>query len=212
MVSVEYKLASLSKLTWTDAKAAFLDEAVSAAKTLTAAEKVNIRQLVCATGDPGDSIGKILYDLYNSRLTITKSGYLDASINDVKTQTDKLAGAATTNNLTAKNWDTVNDSPDSVGGLVVTLGTAATKKKLHSLLLDVSALTNGAIITVKLFQKINDNADVCVYDKDFTVNTDPDGLWIVNGTLVIHDTLKVVVDSNTSESVAIEYTAVLEAM
>lgn len=45
--------------------------------TLASAEYANIRGSVCATGDPANSIGKILYDLYNTRLTSTRAGYLD---------------------------------------------------------------------------------------------------------------------------------------
>lgn len=52
--------------TWTDAKAAFLDEAISAAKTLTVAERTAIRQSVCLTGDPASSIGKLLFDNLNA--------------------------------------------------------------------------------------------------------------------------------------------------
>ncbi|GAH50190.1 unnamed protein product, partial [marine sediment metagenome] len=38
------------------------------------------------------------------------------------------------------------------------------------------------------------------------------GLWIVNGTVAIHDELRVEVYSNTNESVPIAFTYVLEAM
>ena len=62
--------------TWTDAKAAFLDEAISAAKTLTVAERTAIRQSVCLTGDPANSIGKALYEIYVTRLTAARAGYL----------------------------------------------------------------------------------------------------------------------------------------
>ncbi|GAJ05586.1 unnamed protein product, partial [marine sediment metagenome] len=97
------------------------------------------------------------------------------------------------------------------GGLLVDLGTAATRKKLHSLLLDVSALTDGAIIHVKLFIKINDTQRK-VYDETFTIGADLDGLWVVNGSLVIHDILSVAIYSDTDESKAVGYTCCLEAM
>lgn len=63
--------------TWTDAKAAFLDENISAAKTLTTATIDAIRKSVCLTGDTANSIGKALYELYIIRLTATRAGYLD---------------------------------------------------------------------------------------------------------------------------------------
>ena len=63
--------------TWTNAKAAYLDENISAAKTLTTAERTAIRKSVCASGDIANSIGKILYDLHNTRLTSTRATNLD---------------------------------------------------------------------------------------------------------------------------------------
>ncbi len=145
---------------------------------------------------------------------------LEATSQLIKTQTDKLAGAAPVTGTATANWNTATGTSGEAGEDLVTLGVAATRYKVHSLLLDISALTDGAIIHVKLFQKINGN-ERKVYDQAFTVPTTaagetppPDtlGLWIVNGTLVIHDTLRVEVYSNTSENVAIAYTAILEAM
>ncbi|GAH53727.1 unnamed protein product, partial [marine sediment metagenome] len=134
-----------------------------------------------------------------------------AEVADLKTQIDKLAGEAPAESSVTKNWNTAVDSPDGTGGLLVNLGTAATRKKLHSILLDVSALTDGATIDVKLFIKIN-GVQKKVYDETFTIATDPDGLWIVNGTVGLHDVLSVAVYSDTNEGKAIGYTAMLEAM
>lgn len=135
---------------------------------------------------------------------------IETTASAIKTQTDKLAGS-TSESSTTKNWNTAVDSPDGTGGLVVDLGSAATRNKLHSLLLDVNALTVGAIINVKLFLKVNSNQRK-TYDVPYVVGTDPDGLWIVNGTVGIHDVLSVAVYSDTNENVAIGYTAILEAM
>jgi len=91
---------------------------------------------------------------------------------------------------------------------------------LHSLKLDVSALTDGAKIHVKLFIKVNDN-EKKIYDQEFTVPTtvgvetpppDTDALWIVNGTVALHDDLRVEVYSDTNEDVAIAYTYVTGAI
>jgi len=129
--------------------------------------------------------------------------------------------------LITANWSTgVGTSgeagEDLLGGASAApaIGLANTLFKLHSLLLDVSALTDGAIIHVKLFLPIV-GAEQKVYDQQFTVPTtaagetpppDTNGLWIVNGTLVIHDLLRVEVHSNTNEIVGIGYTYILEAM
>lgn len=132
-------------------------------------------------------------------------GRLDLIIDATKATTDKQAGS-TVNNITAAiDWNAAES-------VVVAIGTAATRNKPHSLLLDVSALSDGAAINVRMYQKINDNADVKIYDETFTINNDPDGLWIVNGSVATHDVLTVKVESDTAESVAIEYTYVLEAM
>lgn len=45
--------------------------------TLASSEYTNVRLSVCATGDTANSIGKILYDFYNTRLSATRCGYID---------------------------------------------------------------------------------------------------------------------------------------
>jgi len=91
---------------------------------------------------------------------------------------------------------------------------------LHSLLLDVLALTDGSKIHVKLFMNVNGN-ERKVYDQEFTVPTTigvetapPDtlGLWIVNGTVAVHDDLRVEVYSDTDDAVAIGVTYVTGAI
>jgi len=130
----------------------------------------------------------------------------------------------------AANWSTAGgahgtsgeEGEDLIGGAsaAAAIGAANTRYKLHSLLLDVSALTDGAIIHVKLFMEIA-GAVRKIYDQQFIVPTtagtetpppDTDGLWIVNGTLVIHDLLRVEVHSSINENVAIGFTYILEAM
>lgn len=126
-------------------------------------------------------------------------------------KTDNLAGETPSESSTTKNWKTVADSPDGTGGIITTIGAAATRKKVHSLLLDVNALTAASAIEVKLFIKIN-GIQRKVYEESFVVGTDTDGLWIIDGTLGIHDVLTIAVYSDTDESVAIGYTAMTEAM
>jgi hypothetical protein len=52
----------------------YLDATISSRSSHSAAD---VRASVCATGDTANSIGKILYDLYNTRLGATRCGYLD---------------------------------------------------------------------------------------------------------------------------------------
>jgi len=160
-------------------------------------------------------------------LNLSSSSSLSALLNAIKAQTDKLAGKAVVEGTVTANWNTSTGTSgeageDLLGGASAegAIGAAATKYKLHSLLLDVSALADGANINVKLFMKINGN-ERKVYDQAFIVPTTaagetppPDtlGLWIVNGTVTIHDELRVEVFSDTNEPVPIAFTYVLEAM
>ncbi len=110
-----------------------------------------------------------------------------------------------------QNWNTQTGSSGEAGEDLVTIGANDTDYILHSLLLDVSGCTNVAVISVKLFTQIN-GVERKVYDQDFTIATDTDGLWIVNGSMGIHEALRVEVESDTNESVAISYDYSLEAM
>ena len=80
--------------TWTDAKAAFLDENISAAKTLTVAERTAIRKSVCLPGDTVNSVGKALYELYVNRITATRAGHLDELDFDLNARLGSPAGAS----------------------------------------------------------------------------------------------------------------------
>jgi len=53
-----------------------------------------------------------------------------------------------------------------------------------------------------------------VYEQSFTGGTDPDGLWIINGTVGIHEALRVEVESNNAadNGLAVNYDYMLEAM
>jgi len=53
-----------------------------------------------------------------------------------------------------------------------------------------------------------------VYQEDFNKGTDPDGCWIVNGTVGIHEAIRVEAQSNRAvdNGVALHYDYMLEAM
>lgn len=165
----------------------------------------------------GDCTGGTINIYGDARVTIIAGATV--TVNDYTINT-KLAGQAPGEGTVAANWNTANGTSGELGEDLVTIGAATTRYKLHSLLLDVIALTDGAKIHVKLFMDVNGN-ERKVYDQEFTVPTTagvetppPDtlGLWIVNGTVAIHDTLRVEVYSDTNENVAIAYTYMLEAM
>ena len=95
----------------------------------------------------------------------------------------------------------------------MTIGADDTKKKLHSLLLSIHNFALGGKVTVKLFMQVN-GTERKVYQEDFNKGTDPDGLWVVNGTVGIHEALRVELQSNRAadNGVAIDYDYMLEAM
>lgn len=113
----------------------------------------------------------------------------------IKAQTDKLAGETPVDNPVTANWQSDTATSGLAGADLVTLGTVAVWKKLHSLLVDIAALTATATITIRLYKDINGNNRL-VYRETFTQGTDPDGCWVVNGTLEIYGQLRVEVQSD----------------
>jgi len=110
-------------------------------------------------------------------------------------------------------WQGGAGTSGEVGSDLVTLGGAGVRNKLHSLLVNISALTPGATITVKMFMLVN-GAERKVYNQNFVQGVDPNGLWIVNGTVGLHEALRVEVQSNNAldNGLAIDYDYMLEAM
>lgn len=117
-----------------------------------------------------------------------------------------------TGNLAA-NWNTGVATSGLAGGDVVTIGAANVKNKVHSLLVDIANLTAGATITIRLYQLVN-GVEREVYQQTFVQGTDPDGLWIINGTLAIHEALRVELFSNNvlDDGAVVAYDYMMEAM
>jgi len=94
----------------------------------------------------------------------------------------------------------------------VTLGSDGARYRLHSLLISIHNLV-GTIITVKMYMKIN-NTERQVYQQTFDSTSDPPGLWLVNGTVAIHEALRVTLESNNpaDDGKAIDYDYLLEVM
>jgi len=117
-----------------------------------------------------------------------------------------------TGNLPA-NWNSGVATSGNPGADLVTLGAANVKNKVHSLLVDISGLTLAATIRVRLFQLVN-GVEREVYNQTFVQGTDPDGLWIINGTVGIHEALRVELHSNNAldDMAVVGYDYMLEAM
>lgn len=94
---------------------------------------------------------------------------------------------------------------------IVSLGAANVRYKLHSLLLDINALVGT--VTIRMYQEVV-GVERRVYEQTFTVAADGPGLWIVNGTVGIHEILRVTAQSDNAADNAqpIGYDYMLEAM
>lgn len=122
----------------------------------------------------------------------------------------------TVENSRERNWQSETGTSSEAGADLASLGETGKTKLVHSLLVDIGGLTAGAQITIKMFMKIN-GVERKLYPPNgtvFTAGTDPDGCWVINGTLAIHDVLRVEVQSdNASDNgKSVAYTAVVENM
>jgi hypothetical protein len=123
----------------------------------------------------------------------------------LQTQVDKLAGLPPTSDSVTADWQTAEAD-------VVSIGVSNTRYKLHSLLVSIHNLS-GTIITVRLYMNVN-GMERKVYEQAFDAVTDPPGLWIVNGTIAIHEVLRVTLQSNEAadNGQTVDYDCLLEAM
>jgi hypothetical protein len=143
--------------------------------------------------------------LANQSQILTRQDDLESRFDNIKNQTDKLAGQPPATGSVAQDWQ-VSESD------VVSIGLDNVKYKLHSLLLSIHNLV-GAAITVRLYMRVS-GAERKVYDQAFNAMTDPPGLWIVNGSVGIHEALRVTLQSNNAadNGQAVDYDYMLEAM
>jgi len=166
-------------------------------------------------GTHGLAALKALIDAIEAKLDDGTSGLLalKALIDAVEAKLDKLAGEAPASGSVTGNWQSGTATSGEAGADVVTIGANDTRKKLHSLLLSIHNFALGGKVTVKLFMQVN-GTERKVYQEDFNKGTDPDGLWVVNGTVGIHEALRVEVQSNRAadNGVAVDYDYMLEEM
>jgi hypothetical protein len=111
------------------------------------------------------------------------------------------------------NWNSGVATSGAAGEDLVTIGANDTKRIIHALLVNISALTPGAAVTVRAYMQVN-GVERLVYSEAFTQGTDPDGLWIMNGdTLGIHEAVRVEVysDQAADDGAAIDYDYLVEA-
>lgn len=141
---------------------------------------------------------------------------VEEEVADILAQTNKLAGETPGESSVTANWQSGTATSAETGADLVSIGTAGDRKKLHSLVVGIGALTVGATITIKLFMLVN-GVENKVYPPPgttWTVGTDPNGIWVVTGTLEITGVLRVEVQSNNAgdNGKAITYKYDLEDM
>jgi hypothetical protein len=126
-------------------------------------------------------------------------------LSQIKTQTDKLAGAAPVTGSAAQDWQTAEAD-------VVSIGEAGVSNKVQDLSLNISNLV-GALIIVRLYKNIN-GVERKLYEQSFNAATDPPGLPIINGTWATHDVIRVSLQSDNAadNGQMVDYDFMLEAM
>jgi hypothetical protein len=126
-------------------------------------------------------------------------------LSQIKTQTDKLAGAAPVTGSATQDWQTAEAD-------VVSIGEAGVSNKVQDLSLNISNLA-GTIIIVRLYKNIN-GVERKVYEQSFNAATDPPGLPIINGTWATHDVIRVSLQSDNvaDNGQAVDYDCLLEEM
>jgi hypothetical protein len=130
---------------------------------------------------------------------------LEATGDAIKARTDNLAGEIPGSGSSTADWQAAESG-------IVSLGADGTRYKLHSLLLSIHNLV-GTVITVRLYTKVK-GVERKVYEQAFNATSDPPGLWVVNGTVGIHQVLRVTLQSNDAadNGKAVDYDYSLEVM
>jgi len=159
--------------------------------------------------------GEIIVDAFSSQVLGGTSFYvlntaavdtapILAALAAIQSQTDKLAGEAPVTGSTVANWNAAESD-------VISIGAAGVRYK-RSLLLSIHNLV-GNVITVRLYMQVN-GVERRVYEQAFDATADPPGLWVVNGTVGIHEALRVTLQSNNAadNGQAVDYDYMLEAM
>jgi hypothetical protein len=129
------------------------------------------------------------------------------------TQVGKLAGLPPVEGYRAWLWESGIASSGQPGGDLVTIGETGKKYKIHSLIVNIRELQLGGTINVRLYTVVGGVESKC-YHQTFTQGADPDSLWIINGTVGIHNPLRVEVQTNRAfdNNNPIYYDYMLEAM
>ena len=125
--------------------------------------------------------------------------------NSVVVLVNKSEGMAPVTGSATADWQTAESD-------VVTIGASDTRYKIHSLLLSMHDLV-GNVFTVRMYTFVK-GVERKVYEQSFNAVSDPPGLWLINGTLGIHEALRVTLQSDNAadNGKSVDYDCMLEAM
>ena len=136
---------------------------------------------------------------------------VEEELADILAQTNKLAGETPGESSVTANWQSGTATSGETGADLVSIGTAGDRKKLNSLQVDISQLTPGATITIRLYELVN-AVERNLYPPPGTtwvVGTDPDAIWVIDGPVEITGVLRVEVQSDdlgdNGEAIAYKY-------
>ena len=130
---------------------------------------------------------------------------VEAKIDAIKTQTDRLAGEVPGTGSTTADWQ-VSETD------VVSISASGVRNKIHDLTVSIHNLA-GTQVTARLYKTVN-GMERKVYEQRFDTTTDPPGLPIINGSWAIHGVLRATLQSNDAadNGKAVDYDYMLEAM
>jgi len=95
------------------------------------------------------------------------------------------------------NWNGGVATSGLAGADMRLIGLAGCRDIIHSYEVNISALTVGANITIRMYKFIR-GTEREIYNETFIQGTDPDGLWIINGTVGIAEQIRVEIFSNNA--------------
>jgi hypothetical protein len=117
----------------------------------------------------------------------------------------KSSGVVPITGATTADWQTAESN-------VITIGASNTRYKVLSLLLSIHNLI-GTSITVRLYMFVK-GVERKVYEQSFNAVSDLPGLWLINGTVGIHEVLRITLKSDNAadNGKSVDYDCMLEAM
>jgi hypothetical protein len=107
------------------------------------------------------------------------------------------------------NWQSGVANSGTAGADLVTIGQNDDGKMIDSLLVDLSALTAAANISIRLYQQVN-GTEKCILDDDYIVGADPQAIPVINSPLGIYEAFRVEAQSDNAldngKAIPYEYT------